>query len=83
MALAIILQTWEAFLLSKSCMFLTQWSFQNKDEMEGKKKAVLFLQDKTKALELSKQGLCSKKICEILNCGKTQINNLLKRKHEI
>lgn len=45
--------------------------------MEGKKKTVLFLQDKTKALELSKQGLCSKKICEILNCGKTQINNLL------
>ena len=51
--------------------------------MEGNKKTVLFLQDKTIALELIKQGQCSKKICEIFNCGKTQINNLLKWKHDI
>lgn len=51
--------------------------------MEIRKRTVLSIQDKAKAIELSEKGLSSRKISEIFKCGKTQINNVLKRKNEV
>lgn len=51
--------------------------------MESRKRTVLSIQDKAKAIELSEKGLSSRKISEIFKCGKTQINNVLKRKREV
>lgn len=51
--------------------------------MESRKRTVLSIQDKAKAIELSEKGLSSRKISEIFKCGKTQINNVLKRKNEV
>lgn len=51
--------------------------------MESRKRTVLSIQDKAKAIELSEKGLSSRKISEIFKCGKTQINNVLKHKREV
>lgn len=50
--------------------------------MESRKRTVLSIQDKAKAIELSEKGLSSRKISEIFKCCKTQIINVLKRKRE-
>lgn len=50
---------------------------------ESRKKTVLSIPDKAKSIELSEKGLSSRKISEIFKCGKTQINNVLKRKREV
>lgn len=51
--------------------------------LEIKKRTVLSVEDKAKAIELSEKGLSSQKISVIFKCGKTQINNVLKRTNEV
>lgn len=51
--------------------------------MESRKRTVLSIQDKAKAIELSEKGLSSRKISEIFKCGKTQVDPERKRRRHI
>jgi kinesin family protein 6/9 len=46
------------------------------------KRKLLTLQDKIKVIQLSKGGLSSRKIADEFNVGRTQVQNILKRKIE-